>query len=183
MTLFLGAKGAIRSRARFGSAACGFVSLAALTGCAVTAPTPVSSAVNATPSLPSHLAPEAVSSSASVPHDADQPPTSPEVGAEATSIAIAAVTTFCRPALDRETWINDLYPFLSQTAAVAYGTVNPARVPCTVVTGDARVWDGDGTFTVRVLVPTDGGDYSVYVHRPEATDPWLVEQVVPLAGN
>ncbi|RFA06811.1 hypothetical protein B7R21_18360 [Subtercola boreus] len=93
------------------------------------------------------------------------------------------MTAFCRPALDRQTWINDLYPFLSQTAAVAYGTVNPARVPCTTVTGGARVRDGDGAFTIRVIVPTDGGDYSVFVHRPEVTDPWLVEQIIPSAGN
>jgi hypothetical protein len=131
---------------------------------------------------PSHSAPASVSPSASVPHDADQPSASPEVGAEATTIATAVVKAFCRPALDRETWINDLYPFLSQTAAVTYGTVNPARVPCTIVTGGARVRDGDGAFTIRVIVPTDGGDYSVYVHRPEVTDPWLVEQVIPLAG-
>ncbi|RFA06432.1 hypothetical protein B7R54_18805 [Subtercola boreus] len=130
-----------------------------------------------------HSAPASVSPSASVPHDADQPPTSPEVGAEAISIASAVVTAFCRPALDRETWINNLYPFLSQTAAVAYGTVDPARVPCRAVTGDARVRDGDGAFTIRVIVPTDSGDYSVYVNRPEVTDPWLVEQVIPLAGD
>ncbi|MEF2978114.1 hypothetical protein [Subtercola sp. YIM 133946] len=90
---------------------------------------------------------------------------------------------FCQPTLDRETWIDGLYPILSQSAAIAYETVNPARVPCTNVTGDARVRDGDGTFTVRVIVPTNAGDYSVYVHRPEVADPWLVEQITPMAGN
>ncbi|RFA17746.1 hypothetical protein B7R25_16670 [Subtercola boreus] len=118
-----------------------------------------------------------------VPHAAEQPSASPAVADEATTIATSVVTAFCRPTLDFQTWINGLYPYLSQTAAVAYETVNPARVPCTAVTGAARVRDGDGTFTVRVIVPTNGGDYSVYVHRTEVTGPWLVEQITPLAGE
>lgn len=120
---------------------------------------------------------------ATIPHDAEQPSASPAVGAEAITIATEVATAFCRPSLDRQTWINGLYPFLSQTAAVAYQTVNPARVPCSAVTGDAWVRDSDGSFTTRVIVPTNGGEYSVYVHRPAVTDPWLVEQVVLLAGN
>lgn len=120
---------------------------------------------------------------AEVPHDSEQPSASPEVGAEATTIATSVVTAFCRPALDRQTWINGLYPFLSQTAAVAYGTVNPGRVPCTTLTGDARLRDTDGSYTTRVFVPTDAGEYSVLLNRSDVSDPWLVEQITPYTGG
>ncbi|PPF26295.1 MULTISPECIES: hypothetical protein [unclassified Rathayibacter] len=95
------------------------------------------------------------------------------------AVATNAVATFCRPALDYQTWINELYPVLSQQAAIAYETVDPANVPCTSVTDEARVRDGDGAHTMRVYVPTDAGEYSVYVHRPSETAPWAVDQITP----
>ena len=98
-------------------------------------------------------------------------------------LALNAVTAFCRPSLDYNTWIAELYPFLSQQAAVAYETVDPANVPCTTLTGAALVRDGDGAFTMRILVPTDAGEYSVYVHRTVETGPWAVEQITPLASE
>lgn len=105
------------------------------------------------------------------------------VEADTLAIATAAVTAFCRPSLDYDTWIAELYPFLSQQAAVAYETADPANVPCTTLTGAASVWDGDGAFTMRILVPTDAGEYSVYVHRTVETGPWAVEQITPLASE
>jgi hypothetical protein len=105
----------------------------------------------------------------------------PEATAESDTITIAvdAVTAFCRPMLDYERWIGELYTFLTQQAAVAYETVDPANVPCTAVADGARMRDGDDVYTVRVLVPTDAGDYSVYVHRSAETAPWGVEQITP----
>ncbi|RFA17762.1 hypothetical protein [Subtercola boreus] len=102
---------------------------------------------------------------------------------EAKVIAVGAVAAFCRPALDQQTWINALYPFLSQTAAVSYETVNPGRVPCTAVMGDARLRDTDGSYTTRVFVPTDAGEYSVLLNRSDVSDPWLVEQITPYTGG
>ncbi|PPF18335.1 hypothetical protein C5B95_12085 [Rathayibacter sp. AY1A7] len=93
------------------------------------------------------------------------------------------MTAFCRPSLNYDTWIAELYPFLSQQAAVAYEAVDPANVPCTTLTGAATVRDGDGAYTMRILVPTDAGDYSVYVHRTVETGPWAVEQITPLASE
>lgn len=113
-------------------------------------------------------------------HDAE---VDPNADADSTALATQAVTLFCRPSLDYNTWIAELYPVLSQAAAVAYETVNPARVPCTSITGAARIRDTDGAYTARVLVPTDAGDYSVYVHRPLDTSPWAVEQITPLASE
>ncbi|MDY0914591.1 hypothetical protein [Rathayibacter festucae] len=101
----------------------------------------------------------------------------------AVAIASEAVVAFCRPTLSYDTWISELYPFLSQRAAVAYETVDPANVPCTSLTGAATVRDGDGAFTMRILVPTDAGEYSVYVHRTSESTPWAVEQITPLASE
>jgi hypothetical protein len=97
------------------------------------------------------------------------------------AIATEAVVAFCRPTLGYDTWISELYPFLSQRAAVNYRTVDSANVPCTSLTGAAAVREGDGAFTMRVLVPTDAGEYSVYVHRTTESTPWAVEQITPLA--
>lgn len=90
---------------------------------------------------------------------------------------------FCRPTLDATTWINDLYPSLTGAAGEAYATVDPANIPCTTVTGEPRLIDGDASFTMLIGVPTDGGEYRLYVHRAETTDPWLVEQITPQDGE
>jgi hypothetical protein len=90
---------------------------------------------------------------------------------------------FCRPTLDEQTWINDLYPSLTGAGGEAYATVDPANVPCTAVTGEPRLIDGDAAFTMLIGVPTDAGEYRLYVHRAETTDPWLVEQITPQDGQ
>jgi hypothetical protein len=90
---------------------------------------------------------------------------------------------FCRPTLDATTWVNDLYPSLTGAAGEAYATVDPANIPCTAVTGEPYLIDGDASFTMLVGVPTDGGEYRLYVHRAETTDPWLVEQITPQDGE
>lgn len=118
------------------------------------------------------------SPSPSVPQDVEAT-ADPLAISSTVSRAVAAVTAFCNPALAHDVWIDDLLPYLSQAAAVAYETVDPSNVPCTAVTGEAGVRDGDASFTMRVLVPTDSGAYSVYMHRTAPTQPWLVEQIVP----
>lgn len=164
-----------------------------MTGCSAPAAAPAPASTSSAPTstsqtpsasgLPSDAATDAGAPAADpAPVDAEPVP-EPGVENDALALAVAAVTAFCRPALDYDTWISELYPFLTQQAAVAYETVDPANVPCTVLTGDARVRDGDGTFTIRVLVPTDAGDYSVYAHRTVETGPWAVEQITPLASE
>lgn len=160
----------------------------ALAGCsgaapetARTAPTPTAQIPSASGSTAASTA-EATLTAAAAPVDSEPVPV-PGVENDALALAASAVTAFCRPTLDYDTWIAELYPFLTQQAAIAYETVDPMNVPCTSLTGDARVRDGDGTFTIRVLVPTDAGDYSVYVHRAVETAPWGVEQITPLASE
>ena len=173
----------------------GIVSVLALSGC-TTATTPVnaadpkapastgttstSSAVNAP--TPTFEAPVAGEHDESVPHDHDVP-ADHSAEADTTALAARATSLYCRPGLDYDTWINELYPVLSQQAAVAYETVDPANVPCTSLRGAATVRDGDGAFTMRILVPTDAGEYSVYVHRPAESTPWAVEQITPLGSE
>lgn len=162
------------------------LAMCGLTGCSLsTEPAPTStssptaapsSVATSAPATPSAAPTEAVPSDAEITEDAS-------AEAETVSLATSAVTAFCRPTLDYDTWIAELYPFLSQQAAVAYETVDPANVPCTTLTSPASVRDGDGAFTMRILVPTDAGEYSVYVHRTVEAAPWAVEQITPLASE
>jgi hypothetical protein len=157
----------------------------ALAGCSSSEPAVQTSSgstpsVSATPSVEASA--EETPDAESVPHDHDAE-ADPDAETDSTALATRAVTLFCRPSLDYDTWIAELYPVLSQAAAVAYETVDPANVPCTGVTGTAQIRDTDGAYTARVLVPTDAGDYSVYVHRPLDTSPWAVEQITPLASE
>lgn len=156
-----------------------------LTACAA----PVSSATGQTVATTSPATPTPADSltstsehDESIPHDHDVE-VNPNADADVTELATRTVTLFCRPSLAYATWIAELYPVVSQSAAVAYETVDPANVPCTSVTGEAQIRDTDGAYTARVLVPTDAGDYSVYVHRPLDTAPWAVEQITPLASE
>lgn len=172
-----------RSSVQLGAVAV-VVSLA-LAGCSSSEPEAQSSPAStppasATPSVQASA--EETPDDESVPHDHDAE-SDPKAEEDSTALAIRAVTLFCRPALDYNTWITELYPVLSQAAAVAYETVDPANVPCTGITGAAHIRDTDGAYTSRVLVPTDAGDYSVYVHRPLDTAPWAVEQITPLASE
>jgi hypothetical protein len=101
------------------------------------------------------------------------------------SIVLArdVMAKFCRPSVDEKTWINDLYPSLTGAAGEAYATVDPANVPCTAVTGEPHMVDGDAAFTMVIEVPTDAGEYRLYVHRAETTDPFLVEEITPQDGE
>jgi hypothetical protein len=123
----------------------------------------------------------------------DPDPTAPPQDGDAEIAVDAVIQTgvlarevmgkFCRPSLDATTWINELYPHLTGAAGEAYATVDPANVPCAAVTGEPHLIDGDAAFTMLVGVPTDAGEYRLYVHRPETTDPWLVEQITPQEGE
>ncbi|PPI47059.1 hypothetical protein C5D18_04755 [Rathayibacter tritici] len=115
------------------------------------------------------------------PHDAEVT-AEPSAEEAALSVAAAAVAAYCRHDLAKAQWLAGLYPYLTQQAAIAYETVDPSVVPCSSVTGEAHLRDGDGAYTMRVLVPTDAGEYEAYVHRESAAKPWLVDRFTPPAG-
>ncbi|PVZ93284.1 hypothetical protein DDQ50_16425 [Amnibacterium flavum] len=102
---------------------------------------------------------------------------------ESSSLALEVVAKYCRPELESRRWIGDLYPYLTQSAALALQTVDPVNVPCGEVTGSANPVNGDGAFTMRVMVPTDAGEYQVYLHREQLSDEWAVNEIRPAAGQ
>ncbi|PPF47570.1 hypothetical protein C5E14_09990 [Rathayibacter sp. AY1A1] len=57
---------------------------------------------------------------------------------------------------------------------MAYRTVDPVSVPCMSTTGATTIRDGDDAFTMRILLPTDAGEYPMYVHRTTESTPWAV---------
>ena len=114
-----------------------------------------------------------------------RPPT--DAGASSDSSAVAAsvgaaeqaLTAYCRPHLTRARWLDALSPYLTQDAAAAYATVDPARVACSGRRGAGRVVEGDAAFTMRVAAGTDAGTYTVWLSRPGVGRPWLVDRFVP----
>ena len=110
----------------------------------------------------------------------------PEADANSQAAAISAaekvVTAFGRPGLDYQTWINGLYPLLTQTGAAAYEDTDPANVPVHQVTGSGTILPGSTNVALIVKVPTDAGPYTVSLSRPGSTAPWLADRIRPAQG-
>lgn len=143
--------------------------------CAGCASTPAATASSAATS------PVSPASTASVPQGGGDAQQSPDqnAGQEAVTVAAAAVAAYCQPRTANPQWLNNLSLYLTRTATVAYGTVDPQDVPCTSVTGPASVISTDDLFTVIVSVPTDAGAYETYLTRPSTDQTWKVERMVP----
>ena len=110
----------------------------------------------------------------------------PEAGANsqaaAISVAEKVVTAFGRPGLDYQTWINGLYPLLTQTGAAAYADTDPANVPVHQATGAGTILPGSTNVALIVKVPTDAGPYTVSLNRQGSTAPWLADRIRPAQG-
>lgn len=102
--------------------------------------------------------------------------------AAAISAAEKVVTTFGRPNLDYQTWINGLYPLLTQTGAAACEDTDPANVPVHQVTGAGTIMPGSTNVALIVTVPTDAGPYTVSLSRQSSTAPWLADRIRPAQG-
>ncbi|TDW26993.1 hypothetical protein [Cryobacterium psychrophilum] len=156
----------------------------ALTGCtAQTAPAaPTSNPATTRTSAPS---PSHTSEAGSLTDEATVAPI-PEAGPDGQAAAITAaektVTTFAQPTLDASTWINNMYPLLTQRGARAYEGTDPAQIPVRRVTGPGRVVDGSTDVALIVQVPTDAGIYNVSLSRTDASAVWLAEQIRPAQG-
>lgn len=101
--------------------------------------------------------------------------------AAAVTVAEKLMTAFARPGVDETTWINGLYPYLTQEAGAAYAGTNPAKVPVTEVTGVGSVVDGATEYALLVSVPTNIGPYVVSLTRQAPTDAWLADRLTPPA--
>jgi hypothetical protein len=107
----------------------------------------------------------------------------PEAGDDSRESALAAaekvVATFAQPTLDAETWMNNLYPLMSQAGAAAYEGTDPAKVPVHQVTGAGKILDGSTEVALIVEVPTNAGPYNVSLSRTGPDAPWLADRIRP----
>lgn len=154
----------------------------ALTGCVGTTASPT-----VVPSTSSTSAPS-TSNGTAVPAPTDDASVLPvpEAGTDSRAGAITAaekvVTTFGQPTLDASTWMNNMYPLLTQTGAAAYEGTDPAQVPVHQVTSAGTILDGSTEVALIVQVPTDAGLYNVSLSRTGASAPWLADRIRPAQG-
>lgn len=93
--------------------------------------------------------------------------------------AATAVAAWARPDLDYDAWWSGLSPALSESARQTFGTIDPAFIPATTVTGDAVLEDESSPWLATLLVPTDAGDVRVLMVRDGAEAPWFMERIDP----
>lgn len=156
----------------------------ALTGCVGASGTGQSDGTGAS-SSPASSRPASSANPTTLKDDATAVPV-PEADANSQTAAISAaekvVTAFGRPGLDYQTWINGLYPLMTQTGAAAYEDTDPANVPVHQVTGGGTIMPGSTNVALIVIVPTDAGPYTVSLSRPSSTAPWLADRIRPAQG-
>ncbi len=100
-----------------------------------------------------------------------------------TTAAAAAATrfmqAFARPDLSEAAWWARVGPLLTASGQQAvYGT-DPALVPVTKLTGPAVVLPNAEKDARIVTVPTDIGDYTLFLLWDRPTSRWLVETAQP----
>lgn len=168
---------------RAGAILAATVTLASLTACAahndsaaVTANTPSSSSPSAPLGTPMSTPTDGLSDGVDIPTAATPDQTST---AAAVDVAQKLMTAFARPNIDATTWINGLYPYLTQQDGAAYEGTDPAKVPVSQVTGPGTVVDGATEYALLVKVPTNVGDYVVSLTRKTPADPWLADRITP----
>ncbi|MDA3145763.1 hypothetical protein JSO19_00020 [Leucobacter sp. UCMA 4100] len=93
-----------------------------------------------------------------------------------------AMRAFARPQLDQETWWAELSPLLSDRAREDYAYVDPSAIPARKVTGSGTLTDDTSTLIATVTVPTDVGEYQVYVNRADGADSWRAARFIPPEG-
>ncbi|MEV6527682.1 hypothetical protein AB0M43_37745 [Longispora sp. NPDC051575] len=132
-----------------------FLALLALTGCARIGPSPA----------PTH-------SGTAAPTRSVGPVIS--VDPAATQVALAFADAWVNTAVPAEQWRAGVQKLATPGYAALLGTVDPARVPASRITGSPTVVSSDSVSTA-VRVPTDAGPVLVVVTRASGT--WLVATV------
>ena len=166
------------------------VALLALTACTSQpgTSTPHSNTDSSTGSSASSVAPSSTArSTGTLPPDGKDAkeilPTAPAPDPRSTGAALLVadklMVAFARPTVDATTWINGLYPYLTQSGGAAYAGTDPANVPVRHVTGTGAVVEGATVYALIVRIPTDIGDYTISLTRQRPTDPWLADRVTP----
>lgn len=105
---------------------------------------------------------------------------------EARRVALAMGTEvmrrFARRDIDADTWYNELVPYLTIQAALDYKNTDPANVPPTAVTGEARLTPASSEQVARVSVPTNAGVYLVILSRNPDLPDWRADRIMPPEG-
>ena len=99
--------------------------------------------------------------------------------AAATLAATAFMRAFARPDLTEEAWWARVAPLLTESGRHAALGTDPARIPVTEVTGTAEVLPGAETGARTVRVPTDIGDYLLFLLYEPGSGRWLVQTYQP----
>jgi hypothetical protein len=157
--------------------------IAALTGCTTPSPTntptptpTTSTFTDGTTSTSRSTSPDGLNDGP----DAPTPNTADETSQQAAvRVAEKFMTAFARPDLDPHSWINGLYPYLTQQGATAYEDTDPSNVPTHTITGPGTVVEDPTDYALLVKIPTDIGVYVVSLTRKTATDAWLVNRITP----
>lgn len=166
--------------ARTAAIAASGVALLVLAGCALEADEPA--APSPSSSTSTGPAPSGPLPTPSI-HEEHEPPVS-TAAASLTSAADTAaelLALFCRPGTERQEWIDALFPFLTENAGTAYGTVDPRTIPCSAVTGAATLEAGANDFYAVAILPTDAGNYRIELERRDVDAPWLALRIQPSA--
>lgn len=99
--------------------------------------------------------------------------------AAASVAARAFMQAFARPDLSESAWWARVAPLLTQTGREATWGTDPARIPVHAVTGGAVVLPGAEKDARTVRVPTDIGDYTLFLVYDAGTGAWLVQTCQP----
>jgi hypothetical protein len=162
------------------------VTIAGLTACAAQAdPSPAPNSTTSSraapvdpTAAPQPTSPDGLSDGVDIPTA-----TAPDETSTAAAVTVAEklITAYARPGTDKQTWIDGLYPYLTQQGGTAYATVDPAKIPVSQVTGAGSLVDGATEYALLVKVPTNVGDYVVSLTRKAPTDAWLADRITPPA--
>ena len=93
--------------------------------------------------------------------------------------AIRFMQAFARPDLSEAAWWARLGPLLTTSGQEAAWGTDPALIPVREVTGPAVVLPGAEKDARTVDVPTDIGDYTLFLLWDAPTSRWLVQTYQP----
>jgi hypothetical protein len=104
------------------------------------------------------------------------------IGAAQTQ-AVAFMKAFANTQLGAAAWWAGVKPRLTRQGQVAYKGTDPTLIPVHKLTGSPTLLPAQLENARSVRVPTDAGVYEVWLNRTGPAAPWLVERVVPPAGQ
>lgn len=106
-------------------------------------------------------------------------PSTPVLHLSVTRLATEFTQAWSASTRSQREWTHGIQAFVTPALAAGLAQTDPARVPATKVTGEARLITASATLA-SVTVPTDGGPIVVTMTRGDLeTSPWQVSDVAP----